>query len=155
MSSENNNPPSPTADREVINTRLISAPPSALFAAFRDPQRLAQWWGPNGFTNTIEHFDFTPGGQWRYTMHAPDGANYHNESRFDAIAEPELIDLRHLGPMHSFQLTITFTAEAGGTRLKWRMRFDTSEELAPLHKFLADANDQNIDRLAAHLSQAK
>ena len=30
-----------------------------------DPARIARWWGPAGFTNTIHTFDFRPGGEWR------------------------------------------------------------------------------------------
>jgi uncharacterized protein YndB with AHSA1/START domain len=45
-------------------SRAIPASPSAVFTAFKDPSRLARWWGPDGFTNTIHVFDFTPGGVW-------------------------------------------------------------------------------------------
>lgn len=141
------------ADRTVVNTRLLPVPPIAAFAAFSDPKRLAQWWGPNGFTNTIAHFDFTPGGMWRYTMHAPTGADYHNESQFVTIEPDAYIELLHLGPMHRFQLKINYTSVAGGTRLTWRQRFENAEELTPIRAFLTDANDQNLARLADHLNQ--
>jgi uncharacterized protein YndB with AHSA1/START domain len=34
-------------------SRKIAAPPSSVFAAFEDSSRLAVWWGPAGFTNTL------------------------------------------------------------------------------------------------------
>ena len=138
-------------DRTVVNTRLLPVSPRAAFAAFSEPRRLAQWWGPNGFTNTIAQFDFTPGGLWRYTMHAPDGADYQNESQFAAIEPDAFIELLHVGPMHRFRLEMTYATEAGGTRLTWRQSFENAEELAPIRAFLAEANDQNLARLAAHL----
>ena len=47
-------------DAAVTTERLLSANPSRVFAAFEQPELLAQWWGPAGFTNTFEHFDFKP-----------------------------------------------------------------------------------------------
>ena len=39
----------------VLSTeRVLSVNPRDVFAAFEQPDRLAQWWGPNGFRNTWE-----------------------------------------------------------------------------------------------------
>jgi hypothetical protein len=57
--SQANNP------NAVVSTeRVLSVNPRDVFAAFEQPDRLAQWWGPNGFRNTFEQFEFTPGGRW-------------------------------------------------------------------------------------------
>ncbi|WP_261339709.1 SRPBCC domain-containing protein [Blastopirellula marina] len=64
--------------------------------AFRDISSLARWWGPNGFTTTFHEFDFQPGGDWKFFMHAPDGTDYPNESRFVEIIEPTRIVFDHL-----------------------------------------------------------
>ena len=66
-------------------SRAFAAAPEAVFAAFAAPERLATWWGPDGFRNTFETFEFKPGGQWRFIMHGPDGTDYPNESRFTQI----------------------------------------------------------------------
>jgi uncharacterized protein YndB with AHSA1/START domain len=139
------------ADRAMISTRVFPAPPAAVFAAFADPARLARWWGPNGFTNTIHAFDFRPGGHWRLTMHGPDGANYANESVFTAITPVARIVFKHLEPVHGFEMTMTFSPEAGGTALTWRMLFDSAAEADRVRAFVLPANEQNFDRLAAHL----
>lgn len=57
---------------------MIAAPRGRVFDAFADPARLAQWWVPAGFTNTVTEFDFRPGGAWRLVMRAPDGAEFAN-----------------------------------------------------------------------------
>ncbi|MGV8825206.1 hypothetical protein [Methylibium petroleiphilum] len=36
---------------------------TTVFGAIRDPQRLARWWGPAGFTNSFQTFEFVPGGR--------------------------------------------------------------------------------------------
>ncbi len=62
----------------LTTSREIPASVEHVFAAFSDPARLARWWGPAGFTNTFDVCEFKPGGQWSFTMHGPDGANYPN-----------------------------------------------------------------------------
>ncbi|WP_437813682.1 SRPBCC domain-containing protein [Sorangium sp. So ce1078] len=69
----------------VSTERVLSASPRKVFAAFEQPDQLAQWWGPKDFTNTFEQFDFNPGGRWVFVMHGPNGANYPNESVFREI----------------------------------------------------------------------
>jgi uncharacterized protein YndB with AHSA1/START domain len=54
-------------------SRDIPAPPDQVFAAFSDPQRLARWWGPAGFTNTFNVYEFKSGGRWSFVMHGPVG----------------------------------------------------------------------------------
>lgn len=141
----------PAENNEIVTTRVFPATCQQLYEAFSDPQRLRQWWGPKGFTNTFKAFEFQPGGTWSFTMHAPGGAEYHNESRFTEIVEPERIVFEHLEPVHWFQMTMTFAEEDMGARLTWRMRFQTSEEVMKLGRFITTANGENFDRLHAHL----
>lgn len=139
-------------ENEIVSTRVFSAPPPAVFGAFADPKLLAQWWGPQGFRNTITEFDFRPGGAWRLVMHAPDGTDYPNESDFVEIDAPHRIVFIHQRPMHRFTTTMTFEPVAGDqTRLTWLMRFDDRGEVEKLGTFIAAANEQNFDRLAAVL----
>ena len=41
------------AEREVTITRVFDAPRALVFKAWTDPQRLAQWWGPHGYTTPV------------------------------------------------------------------------------------------------------
>ena len=141
------------ADNEIISERMLSATPAQIFAAYRDPQRLARWWGPNGFSSTFHEFEFRAGGQWKFTLRGPDGVDYYNESEFVELVEPTRVVLDHLRPMHRFRMTMTFTPEAGGTRIMWRMEFETADEVARIKSFVLDANQQNFDRLAAELAE--
>jgi uncharacterized protein YndB with AHSA1/START domain len=139
-------------DHEILNSRVVAFPPETVFASFSDPSRLAQWWGPDGFTNTFHEFDFRPGGVWKFTMHAPDGAAYAMDHRFVEVMPPERVEIRHIQPGHDFTLTVALVPEARGTRVTWRMFFDDPAEAEKLRPFLLNANEQNLDRLAAHLS---
>lgn len=128
-------------------SRHFARTPAEVFAAVRDPERLARWWGPDGFTNRFERFEFQPGGCWYFTMIGPDGTAYPNQAEFTRI-EPECcVVIRHTCAPH-FTLTLTFEPEAGGTRLHWAQAFDDPAVAEALRAIVVPANEQNLDRLA-------
>lgn len=139
-------------DREIVSERLIRCARGRVFSASSDPVALAEWWGPAGFTNAFQEFDFRPGGLWRFVMRSPDGTEFPMEKRFTEIVEPERIQLRHLDPVHGFVMTMGFAAEGSGTRVTWTMMFDSPEEAARVRSFVVDANEENFDRLEAWLA---
>jgi uncharacterized protein YndB with AHSA1/START domain len=139
---------------EIVSERHLAWPRRAVFGAFADPETLARWWGPQGFTNTFQSFDLRPGGLWRFVMHGPDGAEYTLTKEFVEVVPDERIVLRQLGGLHGFEMTMSFADEAGGTRLVWRMRFDEPEEGERVRDFVATANEENFDRLAAVLAES-
>ena len=52
--------PSPTADRELVVTRIVNAPQALVFKVWTEPEHIKQWWGPAGFTTTITHMNVKP-----------------------------------------------------------------------------------------------
>ena len=142
-----------TADRELVTSRVIDAPRERVFRAFSDPERLARWWGPKGFTNTFHEFDLRPGGWWRFVMHAPNGANFPNESVFVEVAPPERVVFRHVSSPQ-FEMTLTFEDEGDTTVVGWRQLFGTAAECRRIAKIAVEANEQNLDRLAAEVAEA-
>ncbi len=133
--------------RSDIRSMFIAAPPRQVFAAMSDPERVARWWGPDGFTNTMHRFDFQAGGAWLLTMHGPDGKDYPNESRFTRLLPDELFEIEHLSG-HHFILTITLQPLGDGTQVGWQQTFDTVEHFEEIAPFVAGANQQNMQRLA-------
>src|SRR4051794_3715346 len=93
--------------------RVIPHPPARVFEAFSRPELLARWWGPSGFTNTFEVFEFRPGGRWIFVMHGPDGSNYPNENVFVEIEAPSTVVIEHVSAPH-FVLTVRLAAQDGG-----------------------------------------
>ncbi len=125
--------------RSIIGTRVFDAPRKLVFAAFTDPQHLAQWWGPNGFTTTTSAFDFRGGGEWRFVMHGPDGRDYHNRIIFDEILPPERLVYHHTGdedvePVRFTQRLTFEDLRKNRTRLIWHGTFASAEERARVIK---------------------
>ena len=86
------------------------------------------------------------------TLHGPDGAAYENEYLVEEFVEPERIVMSHPDPAHYFQLFLTLAEEGEHrTRLSWRQRFDTREHFERVKSIVTEANEQNLDRLAAEL----
>ena len=152
MSTRKDGSAEPLSDREIVTTRVIDVPRELVFKAWTEPEHLAQWWGPKGFTNTFQEFDLRPRGAWRFLMHGPDGVDYKNKSVFVEIVKPERIVFRHVsGPR--FQVTATFAEQAGQTKLTFQMLFETAAECAKVKGFAVEANEQNLDRLEARLAK--
>jgi uncharacterized protein YndB with AHSA1/START domain len=140
----------PIEARSDSRRKTIAATPAQVFAAMSDPDRVARWWGPDGFTNTIHEFEFTQGGKWLLTMHGPDGKSYPNESRFTRVVADRIFEIEHLGGHHFF-LSLELVPAAGGTEVRWRQTFDTAEHFNQIAEFVAAANEQNLERLAAEV----
>ena len=144
--------------RSIIGTRVFDAPRELVFAAFTDPEHLAQWWGPDGFTTTTSKFEFRAGGIWRFVMHGPDGRDYQNRITFDEIIAPERIVYRHSGgddvePVQ-FKQTLTFEDLGGKTKLTWHGTFPSAEERDRVIKdYSADKGlAQTMARLAEYVA---
>lgn len=140
------------ADSGVFETRrVLSCSLGSLFAAFEQPATLARWWGPRGFTNTFETFEFREGGSWRFVMHGPDGANYANQSTFIEVHAPTKLVIQHVSQPR-FVLTVRLTERTAGTEILWHQVFEDKQLAARLRHHVEPANEQNLDRLETLLA---
>src|SRR5258706_1096505 len=110
---------SATADREIVISRVISAPRELVFEAFTQVRHLSRWWGPEGFTTTTRSFEFREGGTWDFVMHAPDGTDYQEWIAWTEIVPPERIALLHgesRDDPNAFESTLAFAPHGTATR---------------------------------------
>jgi uncharacterized protein YndB with AHSA1/START domain len=139
-------------EARTFNTeRVLRHSPRRVFDAFAQPELLARWWGPSGFTNTFDTFEFRPGGSWKFVMHGPDGSNHPNESVFLTIEAPSTLVIEHVSAPR-FVLTVTLSADEAGTLLRWNQEFADAAFAARIRHIVVPANEQNLDRLEAVLS---
>jgi uncharacterized protein YndB with AHSA1/START domain len=138
--------------KELTITRVLNAPIELVWKVWTDPDHIKNWWGPNGFTNTILEMDIKPGGNWEFIMHGPDGKDYKNKSIFGEIIKYKRIVYQHM-TAPKFQTTVDFTPQGKKTLLEWRMVFDTADERDKTVKtFNADVGlKQNIFKLEGYL----
>ncbi len=135
----------------TFNTsREIPAEVERVFAAISTPQRLARWWGPEGFTNTFNLCEFKNGGRWSFTMHGPDGKDYANECVFAEIDSPTKVVIDHVVEP-KFRLIITFTTSKMGTLVSWAQTLEDDKIAAAIKHIVVPANEQNLDRLSSEV----
>jgi uncharacterized protein YndB with AHSA1/START domain len=79
----------PSSDRELVITRVVNAPRELVWKAFIESDRLARWWGPEGFTMLAHTLDFRPGGAFHYSMRSPDGQILWGKFVYHDIQAPE------------------------------------------------------------------
>lgn len=120
-----------TEERQVVITRLLKAPRELVWNAWTNPKHVVNWWGPNGFTNTIHEMEVKPGGVWSFIMHGPDGTDYPNRIVFEEVVKPERLTYSHGSDKdddpHSFSVTVTFAAQGDQTELTMSSLFKTKE----------------------------
>lgn len=147
------NEKSSTADREIRISRLLKAPIELVWEVWTDPEHIKNWWGPNGFTNTITKMDVKVGGEWDLIMHGPDGKDYKNKSVFTEVIRHKKIVYDHIAP--NFRATIEFESRGDTTFLEWHMLFESREELIRVVKAVkADEGlQQNVEKLMKYLER--
>ncbi len=148
---------SATADREIVISRVISAPRELVFEAFTEVRHLSRWWGPEGFTTTTRAFEFRVGGEWDFVMHGPDGTDYQEWTSWTDIAPPERIALLHgesRGDPNAFESILTFAPDGAATRIEMRTVFPTKElRDEAVEKYHAiEGGQQTLSNLAAYVT---
>ena len=148
----------PTADREIVISRVISAPREWVFEAFTEVRHLSQWWGPHGFTTTTRAFEFRVGGVWDFVMHGPDGTDYQEWISWTEIVPLERIAMLHgesAGDPNAFESVLTFAPEGAATRIEMRTVFPTKElRDEAIEKYHAlEGGEQTLSNLAAYVTE--
>lgn len=142
---------------ELYITRVYDAPVRAVWDAWTDPEQVAQWWGPRGFTITTHSKDLRSGGSWVYTMHGPDGTDYPNHTKYYEVEECSRLVYDHGGyedrpPL--FRVTVVFNEIMGKTKMEMTMALATAEAAAETKKFIKKAGGESTwDRLAEYLAK--
>jgi uncharacterized protein YndB with AHSA1/START domain len=146
-----------TADREIVVSRLIDAPPELVFEAFTEVRHLSRWWGPDGFTTTTRSFEFREGGTWDFVLHAPDGTDYQEWITWTEIVPPRWIALLHgesRDDPDAFESALAFEPHGAATRIVMRTLFPTRElrDQAVEKYHAVEGGEQTLSGLAAYVT---
>ncbi|WP_328442562.1 SRPBCC family protein [Amycolatopsis sp. NBC_00438] len=95
--------PDSGTDSELTITRVFDAPRELVFAAWTDPDHLASWLGPSGFTGCAVTLDTREGGHWRACIRSPEGDEHWMRGVYREITAPA-------------RLVFTFGWDADGDR---------------------------------------
>ncbi len=127
--------------REITLTRMLAAPRELVFRAWTDPEHLARWFGPAGFTVPQCQLDARVGGKWRLTMRANDelaamiGRDHPAGGEYLEVERPSRLVFTNnaLDAAGNVTLegltTVTFEDIGGRTRMTLRTRATGAGEL--------------------------
>lgn len=154
---------------ETNFTRLFAVPRDRLFKAWIDPELLAEWWGPHGFSNPVCTTDPQPGGVFHIVMRSPDGIDQSIKGQYLKVQEPQQIVFtdfideapaawleqlnayRHKGmnaPPIVFNNTLLLADIEGGTRLTLHTCFESKDDRDAIMKMgYAEGMAESLDRL--------
>ncbi|HVL88367.1 MAG TPA: SRPBCC family protein [Candidatus Thermoplasmatota archaeon] len=106
--------------------RVLKAPPERVYQAFLDPDALAKWIPPNGFTGHVHHLDARVGGTFRMSFSTINrswtqyfGGRYLELRPHERIVHTDKFegDVPGFPSDHEMKVTITFARVAGGTEV--------------------------------------
>jgi uncharacterized protein YndB with AHSA1/START domain len=110
------------ATRDALLSRWFDAPVEAVWAAFTDPDQLAQWYGPNGVSVDRDSVRVEPrvGGPWALTMLVGDGRMPLSGTITEVRERERLVVTDAMPDGTLVTMTVELAEEDGGTRLELR-----------------------------------
>jgi uncharacterized protein YndB with AHSA1/START domain len=142
--------------QEITLTRVFDAPRELVWKAWTEPEQLARWWGPDGWSNPVSEIrmDVRPGGGFKVTsVSDEDGTEMPSHGVYREVVEPERLVLEepaeeswHEGAVS----VVSFTDLGDGrTELVVRTTIQTTDEM----RASAEAGMAgSLDRLGKHLA---
>jgi len=133
----------PSVDREFTITRVLDAPRHLVWRAWTDPEQLAKWFGPRGFSTPLDgiSMDVRPGGTIEFVMVSEDGTELLNGGTYLEVVEPErlvwrdrdidlmvTITLRELGDRTEMTCHVVGETGGEGAVAGWSSMFDKLAE---------------------------
>ncbi|HUA33251.1 MAG TPA: SRPBCC domain-containing protein [Candidatus Binataceae bacterium] len=148
-----------TDDRVLVISRVFNAPRSLVYKAWTEPERIAQWFGPQGFKGEVIKMDARIGGSFRFYMRSPDGTDHWAQGVHHEIVEGERLvytyawaDANGNATRPETLITVSFE-DLGGDRTRLTFRQEVFESMTARDMHNSGWNS-SFDRLAEYLATA-
>jgi uncharacterized protein YndB with AHSA1/START domain len=130
-------------------------PPERVFDACVEPDGLAEWWGPAGFTAPSLELDVREGGRYRIQMQPPEGDAFHLCGEFREVDSPRRLSYTFIWeePDPDDQetvVTLSFLERDTGTRVVLDQGPFKTEARHTLHQ---NGWTEGLERLEQFLSR--
>jgi uncharacterized protein YndB with AHSA1/START domain len=144
---------------ELVFEKVFDAPRDLVWKVMNDPDRVTNWWGPHGYTTTVEEMDVRVGGKWRWINHTTGGEDVPFKGEYLEVDPPRRIVQTEIFDVPGFDDKVainTVTLEDMGTKTKFvaRSRFPSVEDLeGALATGMIGGALQSYDRLADEIAK--
>ncbi len=140
-------------DRDVYITRSFAAPRATVWKFWTEPERLAEWFGPDGMHTPVERIDvdLREGGTWNLGMtDDATGEVYPLSATITMAIEPEYLEMivsaqASTGHLEDIVLRVQFHDHGNTTRMTLHQGPFTPE----IRDLTADGWNQSFERLHA------
>ncbi|MES2932404.1 MAG: SRPBCC domain-containing protein [Pseudomonadota bacterium] len=145
------------SEREMRYTRVVAAPRALVWQVWTEVEKLAQWWGPEGFSITTLERELAVGGIWRFTMHGPDGTDYPNRIAYLEVSQGQRLVYQHGSDADPamFHVVTEFTELGKQTQIVTTITFRSLKERDDIAQFAIDGHNSSMKRLDALLVAAQ
>lgn len=163
MTKGTGSPAAVPADRTLTTTRVFDAPRELVFKAWTDPEQLARWFPPDGFSADCE-LDVRPGGTIRVDMKGEDpalgpdffGKVFPGSGVYQEVVANERLSFTFDAPgeqgILKLLMTVLFEAQGRKTKLTIHQTAETVAAYEDLIKIGASEGlRQSLDKLTALL----
>lgn len=148
------------------NTRLLAAPPSAVYSAFTTPQAIETWMAPDAMRGTVHRFELRVGGGYAMSLFYPQrdaaqGKTAEGEDRYDArfvtlVPDERVVlairfDTNDSSLQGEMIMDVTLVPADSGTQVTIAFR-DIPPGIDPADN--AAGTEASLDKLAAYLVAA-
>jgi uncharacterized protein YndB with AHSA1/START domain len=147
-------------ERSIVLTRVFDCPRALMWKMWTDPVHMAQWFGPEHFTNDKVKVDLRVGGGFELAMISPTKSEHPMRAEYrEIVPNQKLAFTNNAYDSDGKQLlegytTVTFEDVAGKTKVTLET---TAKGVAEVTKFMLggmkDGWAQSWDKLAAYLKK--
>ena len=144
---------------DLVFEKIFDAPRDLVWKVMTDPDRVTNWWGPEGYTTTVVEMDVRPGGRWRWINHTTGGEDAAFKGEYLEVVPPERIVQTEIFDVPGFDdraaiNTLTLEDLGGKTKLVARSTFPSVEDLeGALAMGMIGGALVTYDRLAAEIAK--
>ena len=123
-----------TADRVLELTRIIDAPPEAVFDAWLN-KSWGEWAGPPGVKGEVIQLEPKVGGKYKMVMHRPDGGTLTIGGTYKEITRPSRLVMSWKWDHEDVDtlITLSFKPKGKGTEIQMRHEGFVSAERRDSH----------------------
>ena len=127
-------------ERTLVLSRVFDAPRALVFKAWTQPEHLARWWGPRGFTLISFKADAQVGGTFRFGMRSPENTDHWAHGSYREVVAPERLVYTFAWehpdgkPKHETIITMTFAEQGDKTKLTLKQTLFESVTSRDMHK---------------------
>jgi uncharacterized protein YndB with AHSA1/START domain len=142
-------------ERTLVLSRVFDAPRALVFKVWTQPEHLARWWGPEGYTLISYKADVRPGGSYRFGTRSPENTEHWAHGTYREVTRSERLVFTFAwehpdgSPKNETTVTLTFAEQDGKTKLTLKQALFESVTARDLHR---GGWSSSLDLLEAYLA---